>query len=433
MINRNPLQQIITLLSALILLAGCGVNATAAPTAAPQVMVLVVTATPPAVPTAAPTAPAAPAAPVDTFTGQVNDLGPIQFKPNTTGWNTQGDLPANSAIRFSLNAKRGQQMNIWLNKSNRPQLDMSAALYITGADGTIFTPNPVTFFSQVLPTSQNYFIEIRSMIPDAGTYAINVDIPAEVIDPALGDKYEPVDPSVCQILQEAAAGATGLEFYRDDVAPFLDTIGGEAGKGCHIFAVTDGAHISDPNAALQTLMGSAGAGWTEQPGYQAGGPTGAATAMVRDMALMKINVLWEPDRIVACPAGQPISACPLTPEQKIYALSIDAAQYRSNISLDGHWEDTAANFSLDLGQDWKNIFGHHTVVAQNGSKIDSLDISISGLLQGDVANVEFHSSFTDSVGTATITYIDPNTIHWNIVKPPDGEFYLPAEATLVRK
>ncbi|HPH97532.1 MAG TPA: hypothetical protein PKW33_13490 [Anaerolineaceae bacterium] len=42
--------------------------------------------------------------------------------------------------------------------------------------------------------------------------------------------------------------------------------------------------------------------------------------------------------------------------------------YKATFSLDGHRENAAASFSLDLYQDWKNIYGRHSAVARNGKK-----------------------------------------------------------------
>jgi hypothetical protein len=413
---------ILILISAVSLYA-CTTSATRPPAVITVVVPLEVTAAPstePAAPTPTP------------VTWHVVDAGRIQFEPNTTNWHTQGDLPATTALRFTLHAERGQQMNIWLNKVNGSMPAASAVLHVAGADGSVFTLNPVVFFSQILPASQDYIIEIRSTAPAVSVYTISVEIPAAKIDPTMGDKYEPVDPAICQMIQESAAQAIGIEFFRDDLSPFLDTVAGEAGLGCHIYAVADGNQIADPWTGLTTLMSSAGGGWTEQNGYQAAGPTGFAAAMTRDMGLMLMQVDWQPTQGVDCPDDQPISACPLTPEQKVYNITIDVAQYRADFSLDGHWEDAAQNFSLDLYQDWKNIWGGHIAVAQGGAKIDTRDVSISGLLQGEVVNLQFKSGFSENVGRAQITYVDVNTIQWKIITPPEGEYYLPAEAALVR-
>jgi len=172
-------------------------------------------------------------------------------------------------------------------------------------------------------------------------------------------------------------------------------------------------------------------GWTQKQDYSADGVTGSAAGLYRDMGLMLINVTWQPIMGVVCPDDQPLDACGLTPDQKAYTVEVNLAQYRADFSLNGHWVDASTGFTLDLYQDWKQIYGQHEVVAQNGNKIDSLEASINGWLKGKVATVQFQSSFTDQPGTAEITSIDTNTIHWKIISAPAGEYYLPAEATLI--
>ena len=103
------------------------------------------------------------------------------------------------------------------------------------------------------------------------------------------------------------------------------------------------------------------------------------------------------------------------------------------IDFSGHWEDVSSAFSLDLSQDGEQLQGNHTVVAQQGNKIDSLDKSIEGSIQGNTAVINFQSSFATNSGVAQIVFIDQNTIFWKVTNPPDGEYYLPNEATLVKK
>jgi hypothetical protein len=249
--------------------------------------------------------------------------------------------------------------------------------------------------------------------------------------PTPAQMYEPVDPSICQVIQGAATQTLSVSFSMEASVPFTDPLSGETGQGCRLTASGNGNDFASPSEVVATLI--RGSGFTELPNYQADGPTGSASAATRDMALMLVSANWAPTAEVQCPADQPISACNLQPEQKLYTIQIDTAIYKASFSLDGHWEDAATGFSLDLYQDWKNIYGKHTIVAQGGSKIDSLDVSINGMLQGQVATVTFQSSFTSETGTAQITYLDVNTITWKITNPPDGEFYLPAEATLTRK
>ena len=48
-------------------------------------------------------------------------------------------------------------------------------------------------------------------------------------------------------------------------------------------------------------------------------------AVTRDDALLLIMAHWTPDPAANCPVDQPISACELTPEQRLYTVTIQAA------------------------------------------------------------------------------------------------------------
>ncbi len=247
-----------------------------------------------------------------------------------------------------------------------------------------------------------------------------------------GNVYEPLEPAMCQTIKDMAQQALNVNFNLTAQVPFLDSISGEGGQGCRLTATGTGKQFAAPQTVVQTLVSQAG--FTEQPSYQADGPTGSATAAARDMALMLISANWSPDKSVQCPADKPIADCALTPDQKIYTIQIDTAIYKAAFTLTGHWEDVKTNLKLDLSQVWKDILGHHLIVAQRGNKIDTLDATtITGTLQGNVATVQFQSSFASDLGTAQITYVDTNTIHWQIITPPNGEYYLPGEAKLTRK
>lgn len=246
------------------------------------------------------------------------------------------------------------------------------------------------------------------------------------------DVYTTPSVDICPLIQDLASQALNVEFSLEPSAPFMDELAQEGGQGCLLTASGDGNTFESPQAVIAALLNSAGLGWTEQINYQADGPTGSSTAVARDMTLMIFTAGWTPADGANCPADQPISACELSAEQKSYTVTINVAEYQADFSLDGYWVDSATGFTLELYQEWKNVYGQHTMVAQEGAKIDSLEASINGMLSGKVATVQFQSSFTDQPGTAEITYVDVNTIQWKITTPPDGEYYLPAEATLTR-
>ena len=363
----------------------------------------------------------------------VTDAVLIEFQSGSTTWYTNADLEAGASAHYILSGLAGQQVTAWLTPDPAPDgSNLNAALNITSADGQLHSTSPEVYWSTVLPSSQDYFIDITSFSNEPLNYQIVLKISPVTIDPTLGAMYDLIPDSLCQELGVTASEALGVDFTVQTRAPFFDAIAGEAGQGCYLGAGGNGTQLTNPQDIIDKLVNSVGLGWGEQLMYAAGGPTGSSVGLIRDMGLMLISAKWEPAMGVECPADQPISECNLLPEQKNYMIEINIAQYRADFSLDGQWEDTAANFTLNLYQDWKNITGSHIVVAQEGKKIDSLDISINGSLKGKVAEIQFQSSFTGDIGTAQITYLDVNTIQWKIITPPAGEYYLPAEATLTR-
>jgi hypothetical protein len=409
MFSKKSFNILISLILIALILTGCVSNATATPEM-----------------TTVETAPSA------TPITQIDENGLVQFEPSSTTWNMPGDLEPNKSIFFKVKALKGQQLTIWLTTSPAsPEIPL-AGLIIKNEAGEDMSSAPVYYWSQVLPSDQVYTIEVQPYAQKRIIYSLTIELPNETVDPSLGNMYQPLDASICETLKSAGEAALSTSLGLEATAPFMDVIGGAAGQGCRIATAGDGTQFSSPQSVVQSLVDTMGMGWTVLSNYQADGPTGTSTALVRDLALMIIKANWQPQMGIECPTDKPISDCGLTDAQKFYVIEVDIAQYAANFSLDGHWVDESTGFSLDLYQDLKNVWGQHEVVAQNGNKIDSLEASIQGTLEGNVATVQFKSSFTDSVGTAEITYIDVNTIQWKIITPPDGEFYLPAEATLKR-
>lgn len=155
-------------------------------------------------------------------------------------------------------------------------------------------------------------------------YTLRVIIPAVEPTSPSGGGYRPVSLEVCQILQEMATQAVSLSFSLEPSAPFTDPLSGETGQGCTLTATATGLFFSDPFTVMVNLVNGF-VGWTEQTAYQASGPTGEATGMTRDTGLMLIRVEWTPAPGVQCPPDQPISACDIKPEQKLYTIQIQTA------------------------------------------------------------------------------------------------------------
>jgi hypothetical protein len=259
----------------------------------------------------------------------VIDGGRIQFQANTDTWYTSGELAPNQSIRFMLYAMQGQQMNVNLSTDPFSGDVPYAALSVTSADGSMAPPpSPLTQWNGALPASQDYYVEVRSISQQNVGYTVEVQIPAGAgpapITPS-SLSYGPVSAEVCQILQELASQSIALSFSMDPNGYFADPLTGETGKACVLTAMATGMQFSDP-ASVKSNLVNGFLGWEEQVNYQADGHTSSGTAMTRDMGLMLINVEWIPSPDANCPTDQPISACNLTPEQKMYTIQVSAAQ-----------------------------------------------------------------------------------------------------------
>ena len=119
----------------------------------------------------------------------------------------------------------------------------------------------------------------------------------------------------------------------------------------------------------------------------------------------------------AAPTVSP-SAAPASVPTLVAAPTAAPTQAAAPSDFSGKWEDAQLGFSLDLTQKGAQLQGSHSIVAQQGNKIDSLDSSIAGMVTGSVAVISFESSFTTNSGTAEISYVDAGSLKWKVTKAP---------------
>lgn len=106
--------------------------------------------------------------------------------------------------------------------------------------------------------------------------------------------------------------------------PFADFVTGEQVDSCQVLAVDNEVafgSLSEATTALEQIFTSQA--WQVDPSYGAAGPTGQITGYRSDGLLCVLRVEWEPAPGVDCPTDQPISACVLTPEQKMYTAVVN--------------------------------------------------------------------------------------------------------------
>ncbi len=156
----------------------------------------------------------------------------IQFQPNTTGWYTPGDLPARGHLLFVLNAMAGQQMYVDLTTS----IPDAAFLKIWSADGMDYTMvSPTQHVSIKLPSTQDYYIDVWSVVDQPITYQLSVNIPVDggiplAIAPTAVPAAAPVsDPNTPQTIFGARIARN--QIIRYDAGPLSLEINGAVISG----------------------------------------------------------------------------------------------------------------------------------------------------------------------------------------------------------
>jgi hypothetical protein len=160
--------------------------------------------------------------------------------------------------------------------------------------------------------------------PDGRYPAMPGPDPVCVATQVAGYVYEPLPLAECQSLQAIASKTLKFEFTLNSQGGFWGD-NGEGGYGCTITAVGTAADFADPGTVVADLI-KAFPDWTADRMGDANNPTGAAAALRRKTDLMRIRANWWTKLGVTCPADQPISACPLTPEQKEYTVVVEVAK-----------------------------------------------------------------------------------------------------------
>ncbi|MCX6263263.1 MAG: hypothetical protein NTZ47_01805 [Bacteroidetes bacterium] len=109
-------------------------------------------------------------------------------------------------------------------------------------------------------------------------------------------------------------------------------------------------------------------------------------------------------------------------------------------NFEGNWngETKTSAFSLKLEQKNNQVTGNHCSVQKSGDKIDCVEDESEESLFGSVQNdtyviVTFKSQISLNSGTAKITKIDNNTIDWQILTKPKGEYQIPNHIILEKE
>jgi dipeptidase D len=167
---------------------------------------------------------------------------------------------------------------------------------------------------------------------DAWEYYNGECTPSAAPAPA-GTTIQPLTMEVCNGQAQAMSHALDDLVPTQSEAPLEDFITGAKGTGCQATITGSGAQFESPNTVVKSL-GSllAEQGWTEDMMLESGGPTGMGAGYRKGEQLCYASAMWEPDASANCPKDQPITACPVTPEQQLYTITLNCGVERSSTS-----------------------------------------------------------------------------------------------------
>jgi hypothetical protein len=137
----------------------------------------------------------------------------------------------------------------------------------------------------------------------------------------------PGSAGVCNELADEMEQMLGVGMAITAPAPFEDYITGQTGTGCQVTASGTGLDFENVGVVVDALSGMFQTrGWQEDISYDGAGPTGMLGGYRQDNMLCLWLVDWAPSEEANCPSDQPISACELSPEQKLYTITLNCAE-----------------------------------------------------------------------------------------------------------
>jgi len=133
--------------------------------------------------------------------------------------------------------------------------------------------------------------------------------------------FHPIPAAECQKFASQIQGAAGFAVSagEDD---FTDLADGSDGRSCHISGSAADQALASPGD-LVAKIAKVFADWRDDPNRAADGADGAERGYVNDNRVATLDVSWEPGPGVACSDKQPLSACKILPQQKLWNVTVD--------------------------------------------------------------------------------------------------------------
>ena len=132
---------------------------------------------------------------------------------------------------------------------------------------------------------------------------------------------QPIPPAECQQFAAQAQAAIGFAM-RAGEDDFTDLTDGSEGRACHIQGNASDQTYDAPGELVAKLA-RAFPDWRADPNRDADGPGGSEKGLVNGNRIATIEVSWEPGPGVSCSDKEPLSACKILPQQKLWTAIVD--------------------------------------------------------------------------------------------------------------
>jgi archaellum component FlaG (FlaF/FlaG flagellin family) len=268
-------------------------------------------------------------------------------------------------------------------------------------------------------------LEATPILPTAtSTPAMATAVPKATAEAS--SDLQPLSSAECSDLADAISQTLGIPGETAN-APFQDHVSQRMGTGCQTTITGTGLDFESVKVVQNALRGMiAVQGWYEDFRYGGGGPTGELTGFRQANRLCRLLVGWEPSEDANCPSDQPIYECELSPEQKLYTVSLNCVQ-----------DTTAAITQLDL-EPARIQFAPGAVSAQVESSltVGGVDRYVLTATAGQEMTLNF--SLTSAVDSAEMSivltvwgadgsllssgYVD--TTGWMVELPSTQDYYI---------
>lgn len=135
---------------------------------------------------------------------------------------------------------------------------------------------------------------------------------------------KPIPADECQKFATQLQDAVGIPMKASE-DDFSDINDSTDGRSCHITGSASGKSFANPDDAMAAMAKVFG-DWREDPERADSGPDGADDGYTKGNRLAVLEISWEPGPGVTCSDKEPLSACKITPQQRLWTAMADIVE-----------------------------------------------------------------------------------------------------------